>query len=262
MHQLLDMQDYMLTDMLINKFNRQTNNFVEHTITSHNLTTHTKTHLTNPDKLEKPHKKQTITSSKVAEKNTPEQFSPPEKDKLFWCFYILLNGFDEYELSKKSSFKCEKETKITSVEKLSSIKDILKELKLKRTEIQDELVNQNIIGIKGLYALCLINKVNLLYVKDRVYYEFNCGEVDEPFKVIINDTNNTYISYNPPDETKLTFYRENYWKVDNIQKPLTAFSGYSLGELQDICRRLDIPLLNGTKKKTKKELYENILVKL
>lgn len=248
---LLDMQDYMLTDILINKFNRLKTDFAE-------KNTEIK-HVKPTDKDKESHKKKSNISSST-EKKAPEQFSPSEKDKLFWCFFILHNGFEEYELSKKSSFKCEKEIKIVSVEKLTSIKDKLKELKLKKTEIQDELVNQNNIGIKGLYALCLINNINLLYIKDRIFYEFNCGS-EGPFKVIINENNNTYIPYNL-DETKLSFYRENYWKVENIQKPLNAFSGYSLGELQDICKRLDIPLLNENKKKTKKELYENILVKL
>lgn len=36
-------------------------------------------------------------------------FYPSEKDKLFWCFYIILNGFDQYQLNRHSAFKTEKD---------------------------------------------------------------------------------------------------------------------------------------------------------
>jgi hypothetical protein len=260
------LKDFMLTDILINKFTTQkiflhsSNMFIsKNSNASNGISNNINNKNANVEKLNNKEIKHCHNS---IDKNTPEIFSPSEKDKLFWCFFVLVNGFEEYELSKKSTFKCEKESKILAVEKLDSIKDKLKELKLKKTEIQDELVNQNMIGIKALYALCIINKINLLYVKDRLLYEVNVG-VDNEFKVIINEKGNVYIPYNLDDE-KLAFYRENCWNVENIQKPLNAFSGYSLNELQTICKKLDISLHNenGNKKKTKKELYENILTKL
>jgi hypothetical protein len=243
-----ELQGFMLTDILINKYNVQ-KTYSQNTKES--IIKYKKENKLSPGSTEK----KTPSST-----STPDIFSPSEKDKLFWCFFVLANGFEEYELSKKSSFKCEKESKILSVEKLGNIKDKLKELKLKKTEIQDELVNQHTIGIKGLYALCLVNNINVLYVKDRLLYELNSGS-DSEFKVIVNENNNIFIPYKL-DEAKVSFYRENYWKIENIQKPLNAFSGYSLGDLQTICKKLNIPLQNESKNKTKKELYENILTKL
>ena len=262
---LLDgLQDFMLTDILINKYNVKKSHLNKVEIININKIDKYNNHdkNTSVDKVNKlqNNENMVVTKCSITEKKSPDIFSPSEKDKLFWCFFVLVNGFEEYELSKKSSFKCEKEFKILSVEKLSAFKDKLKELKLKKTEIQDELVNQNVIGIKALYALCIINNMNLLYVKDRLLYELNTGAESE-FKIIINENNNIYIPYNL-DDSKLAFYRENYWKIENIQKPLNAFSGYSLGELQDICKKLNISLVNDNKKKTKKELYENILIKL
>jgi hypothetical protein len=80
-------------------------------------------------------------------KNT---YTPYNKgDKLFWCFYIILNGYEDYELNKSNAFAIEKQFKIQSVEKLKSIKSKLKEMKLKRTEMEDELANKQKITIKG-----------------------------------------------------------------------------------------------------------------
>ena len=39
-------------------------------------------------------------------------FYPFQKDKLFWCFYILVEGMNEYNLSKQHSFQIEREYKV------------------------------------------------------------------------------------------------------------------------------------------------------
>jgi hypothetical protein len=61
----------------------------------------------------------------------------------------------------------------------------------------------------------------------------------------------------------MTHIRNNYWKISDPGSPVKGFSQYTLNELQDICSRLEINLSDlGGKKKSKKELYENILGKL
>ena len=60
----------------------------------------------------------------------------------------------------------------------------------------------------------------------------------------------------------LTQIQQDYWLIDNIQKPLKASSAYTLQELQTICEKLQIPthttLNEKTKAKTKTKLYEEI----
>jgi arginyl-tRNA synthetase len=65
------------------------------------------------------------------------------------------------------------------------------------------------------------------------------------------------------DEVYMKYVRKNYWLIDNIQKPIRAFSTYSMKEIQDICSRLGISLVDTDGSKIhKKGLYENILSKL
>ena len=124
---------------------------------------------------------------------------------------------------------------------------------------QDELVNQPIISIKSLQVLCLIYDINIFFIKNRTIYEIIVN--DKPIKTIINDNNNIYM-IDDINEEKLTYYRNNYWKIDNISKPLNAFSSYSLTELQDICKKLEIPITTDGKKIQKKDLYQSILTKI
>ena len=41
-------------------------------------------------------------------------FIPEEKDRLFWIFYIIKNGFSDYEYPGNTSFVKEKEEKLDS----------------------------------------------------------------------------------------------------------------------------------------------------
>jgi hypothetical protein len=209
-------------------------------------------------------------------------------DKLFWCFYIILNGYDAYELNKCNAFAIEKQFKIQTVEKFKNIKNKLKEMKLKKTELEDELVNKPKITIKGLYAMCLIYNISITYIYDRKYIELDCGgELDtdtgtdtgteasmkrgiivqnekKEDALRISDKNDA--AAEAADAEYLAKIRAEYWLISNIQKPLKAPSAYTTKELQEICEKLEIKttsIINEkVKPSTKKTLYEAILQRL
>ena len=54
---------------------------------------------------------------------------------------------------------------------------------------------------------------------------------------------------------------KEYYKVDNIAKPIKSLSAYKTQELVDICNKLEIEILNDSKTKTKSTqvLYESII---
>jgi hypothetical protein len=204
-------------------------------------------------------------------KNT-KPYTPIQRDKLFWCFYIILNGYEEYEMNHSNSFSVEKRIKIETVEKLKSIKEKLKELKLKRTELEDELVNKPTITIKGLCALCLVNDVAITYVSGRKYSEIGQTSVEgitslvKQGIIVQNERKEASLKWTSNELNNhndfLTQIREDYWFIENIQKPLKAPSAYTLTELQDICTKLKIATQNNVndklKAKTKTKLYEEI----
>jgi len=194
-------------------------------------------------------------------KKTEDSFTPAHKDKLFWCFYVLLNGFSEYEFNKTGYYAVEKAFKIKSVEKLRELKSEIKALKLKISEVEDELVNKEQITLKGLQVLCLVYKVSITYIYGRKYCEFLYGD---DIKGIISQQKQ-YKSHSLlyEESVDLENVKQTHWYIENVQKPLNAPTAYTLKELQDICIKLEIPLKNDLiKNKTKKDLYEEILTKL
>ena len=220
-------------------------------------------------------------------------FTPFQKDKLFWCFYIILNGYEDYEMNHSSSFSIEKKLKIETVEKLKSVKEKLKELKLKRTELEDELVNKPMITLKGLCALCLVHNVSITYIFGRKYCEINKREQGQAEQaqvqgqaeqtqaeqvqihkqgiIVQNDKKEDSIKWttNELDKNNDVFIeqlRADYWLIENIQKPLNACSAYTLTELQEICKKLQIETHTQVNDKMKANakgmLYQAILAKL
>ena len=261
-HIFTDFEKYMFTNesiLLLNEFDKpeNNNNFLKNdNIKSNSL-------------------------KKVINKNENDfsLYTPFQKDKLFWCFYIILHGFNEYELHHSDYYITEKNFKISSVEKLRSMKTQIKEMKLKMkfNEIEDELVNQSQITLKGLEALCFIHKVSFVVISGKTYcdIDFNGMDNNDNLKkgIIIQtskDTKEYSIRYSnnnennkDQDEVYLTNVRNTFWKIENVQKPLNAVSGYTIKELHTICNKLDILIVSELgKNKTKPVLYQEILSKL
>ena len=207
-------------------------------------------------------KKPTIKKPVIKKTNNNESFIPFQKDKLFWCFYTLLKGFSEYEMHRTGFYAVEKAFKISTVEKLRSMKQQIKELKLKINEVENELVNKEQITLKGLQALCLVYKVSITYIYGKKYCEFLYND-DNDIKGIIKQTEQKVHALMYEDAIDISQIKQTHWFIENVQKPLKAPASYTLKELQDICEKLEVPLKHEIgKSKTKKDLYEDILTKL
>ena len=202
-----------------------------------------------------------ITTKSIVRKNKPsEVFFPYEKDQLFWCFYIIINGQDKYDMIKNSIFKTEKEFKIESVEKLRFKKDILKINKLKKTEVENQLVNIQCIKLEALRALCILYEISIIYVSGRTYTLFNYGT---DISAIIIKINNKFGFRLNNINQYVEDIKSKYFNIEDRSKPIKGISSYTIKELQDIAIKLDISLIDTTGKKiVKKALYETILTKL
>ncbi len=186
-------------------------------------------------------------------------FIPIEKDKLFWCYYVLVNGLGNYQLLDNKRFKEEKEQKINLVEKLRAHKDLLKKNKWKRNAIEHDLVYNPVISIDTFMCICAISNINIAIVQKRCLYTLK--DIEGLIKIVeMTDIGfGCYLLENEEIKKKYNDYCATFWRVENIQKPLAAISSYKIASLHDICNRLNLPLktVDGKKLK-KKDLYESI----
>lgn len=188
-------------------------------------------------------------------------FYPSQKDSLFWCFYIIKNGFTPYEI-EPANFVKEKTEKIKYIDMIRQDKKVLKEHKIKPvSEIEDYLANKDKIDLKTFIALCILEKINIIIINKKTIFEIVMNETNVVHIIHQQDYFRFNLELNVTEEG-LTNYRNNYFKIHQIDKPLLSVSSYKLSELTEFCNKLLITQESFDQlkqKRTKQNTYDLIV---
>jgi len=194
-------------------------------------------------------------------------FWPKQKDALFWCYYILKNGFAAYEYPDTTLFAFEKESKFAAIEMLRAQKQDLKTHKIKniKEHVEDELINKERIGMKTFIALCIGSCINVLFIHKRKCFDLVCNlDLDAKTHIVMCQDNlkcpSKYGVEMNLEEDKIAYYREHYFKWESVDKPLKAMGAYKSEELAHLCKKIGLDFSHG--QKTKKEMYELLIVNM
>jgi len=180
---------------------------------------------------------------------------PKSHDQLFWCFYIFYKGQSEYDLILNNLFAVEKQMKFDFVEIIRINKPLLKELKLTRTGVESELVNDKRISIDVFFLLCIYYKIDVVYIHNAFYYEI--GTKSNTPNIVTFNKGEYMIDTNKND---IDYYRCNLCQMDSIKRFMRPISSYKLDDLHTFAIKLNIALedTNGKRRK-KQDLYDTIL---
>jgi hypothetical protein len=217
-----------------------------------------------------------IEPNKVLQSNFDKNnalFFPREKDSLFWCFYIMKNGETNYEMIDFKNLIVEKKIKIEYVEKLRKEKQLLKTYKFATlTHIENQLANEQRIDMNTFLTLCVLENLNVFYISKNTYFELlmndtcNIHLIKKSFTNGDRNRNNTYTAnygykIDNKESEEITKYKNEFYKIDNIDKPIKSISAYKVQELIDFCNKLSIETINNEtkKQKNKNELYESLI---
>jgi hypothetical protein len=279
---IVDLKDYMFTSKNMNKFTKHMTQIVSEPKSSTKNIEQINKEQINKEQINKEQinkeqinkeqiNKEQINKNVVFQTNYKNKietmYKPKQKDSLFWCFYILKNGFFNYEMEINNQyFVVEKKEKFKYIELLRKNKDILKIHKIKPlTELEDDLANKDKISIKTFFALCIFENINILLVNNRKINELLCSDI-EPIN-IVHRNNKTYehsIELDPTNEI-IQKYRDTYYKMSSFEGTLKGIGSYKLEELIELCIKLNINIEalkveeKGKQKMTKKDIY-NLLV--
>ena len=188
--------------------------------------------------------------SHVLHSKKNDLFDIMEKDKFFWCFYIIHYKLSSYE-QIHNKFVEEKKIKFEMVEAIRKHKDILKKNKWKKTKIEDELVNQPTISMETFIALLTIFNYSFVIKKNNMFFQKIIHDDIEQINLIIIDSNSVSICFSNDNAKMITEYQEKLWNVEKYNKPLKSISKYKIKELKDISEKLCLNI-EGLKKK---EIY-------
>ena len=173
-----------------------------------------------------------------------------DKDKLFWAFYIILNGEDAYKYLK-TKFVTEKEIKIGAVEKMRKLPNVFKQHKLNKVRIENELSGDVPLTLEGFYGLCIIYNISAIFMKKNCYCElYGLGdssvthiieEVDGGLGVHIFKMKAASLDYAKQ-------VRESKWQMENVLTPIKSISSYTHAELLEIYNK--VTCINNNNKET------------
>lgn len=189
-------------------------------------------------------------------------FEPREKDSLFWCFFIMKNGMTAYEMMEHRNFIVEKKIKIEYVEKLRKEKALIKPYKLATlSHIESKLANDDKIDVQTLLVLCVLENLNVVFIKKRMYYELQMNSDDDIHVIHSLDTYKYKFGHEILPKIQLDSLKSTLFQIDNFEKPFKSVSSYKLSDLVEICNKLDIDTINKetNKQKNKNDLYESIV---
>ena len=248
----LDLEKHMFDSKNLRQFTKQNIEFLvtkEPSVTKDKFVT--KEPSVTKDKFVK--KEQSVTKDKF--------YKPFKKDSLFWCFFILKHGFSKYEMEVGNQcFQIEKQEKFKYIDQFRKTcnKELLKMHKIKPlTLLEDDLANQERISIKTFFALCIVENINIILIDKRKIYEVLT--TDDPKIHIIHRNSVTYEHHIELDILPETIglYKDKYYKMPTFDVSLKSIASYKVEELLELCKKLDINVINdNTKKKSKKDIYE------
>jgi hypothetical protein len=199
-----------------------------------------------------------------ANKNNP-LFIPNQQDTLFWCFYIMNNGHTKYEMLPTKNSLIAKQIKIDLISTIRNNKDIIKTYKFDtKTNIENNLANDNNINAKTFLSLCAVENINIIYISKKTYFELLMNDSDMIYIVRENQSQSKYYNkYGFELATKETLdnIRSSLYKIENVDKPIKAASSYKVQDLIEICSKLVIETINkeSGKTKSKNDLYQSII---
>ena len=191
--------------------------------------------------------KQDISYQKLDQ--SPEYYVVKEEDSLFWSFFIVTFGMEKYIMNKGKNYDIQQKIKISAIESMKDNKTILKQYKLSKTEIEQNLLYDTQITYASFMYLSLLHKQNIVIIDGRVYYEC-IGNPNDSSLTMFKKDNHHYVIYSIVEKD----YALQYYKITNMSKRILSISSYKLVDLQNMCKKLKLEV-DGKKM----DLYERIV---
>ena len=199
-------------------------------------------------------------------KDESTSFLPRQQDTLFWCIFIIVNGFNEYNEIQRNYGVVELEIKKKIADYLKDNSSNMKQTnykitKIKIQEIMSELLtSQKMTSYECLLAMCVFYKINIaiIFSNDKIMTEFiSSNDEETPFYILNKDSYGKY----KVDTVKKTWKEIQEMKqtrvcLDNYLKPMKSISNYTIPNLEELATKLGV--FDVTNKYKKQELYELI----
>jgi hypothetical protein len=209
---------------------------------------------------------QIVTPIVKVESKVSDVITPNHPDSLFWCIYIIANGYSDYiQISRNYGVKkLEVNTKI--MQYLQKNMNKMYETNIKVTKIASQVILSELLSFQSttnlncMLAMCIYYNINiwLLNVNKTGLLKFmSSKENDHPTYIVYKGDNGIYsVGIEPITAERMSEQETEVICLDSSTRPLKAISNYSVEQLVVLANRLKI--YDTNKKYKKAELYKEI----
>jgi hypothetical protein len=201
-------------------------------------------------------------------KPTPiiEFFLPTHQDSLFWCIYIAMHGYNDYQqVSRNYGVKeLEIKQKIGNYIQANPSKIKKTNMKITKAAVQ-EILSELLTSIRETSFFSMIGML--------VYYNINILIIDATGKKMlkfVSDVDNelpTHVLHKdkfgkyklqsePVSRTQIDQIKTDIFCLESYLKPLKSISSYHVEDLYKIAKQIGV--YNDTKKYKKTDLYQEL----
>ena len=198
-----------------------------------------------------------VAPKKPTTQHGTQVFRPVDSDTLFWCFYLLRYGEEEYFYHQQGLFAEAGRRKAELVSELRANKSALKAYKVRLSEVEGELIAPHITR-RAFIGLCAISSLPVIFIQGRTFLRIG-GDSSNKWNVMRNDKQGWYLQQDVAS-SDIDIMCGALYEVVDMEKPIKSCSGYTLSQLKDIAAKLGVSV--GDKKLTKLDWYQEILAKL
>jgi hypothetical protein len=201
---------------------------------------------------------------------------PRQRDTLFWCIFIAVNGYAEYMEMQHSCGMRELEIKKSISDYLVDHANKLKDANIKITksmvqEIRSELItNINTTSIECVVAMAVYYGINLIIMNEtkNMRLEINSCDTSDtaiPCYLIHKDGYGRYsVQTEPLTKEEIHTVGETSVCLENYLKPIRQMGSYKMDALLDMARKLGLITAadENAHKYKKQEVYNMVAQKM
>lgn len=195
-----------------------------------------------------------------------EFFSPTHQDSLFWCIYIAIHGFNDYQQVSRNYGVKELEIKQKIGNWIQSNQNKMKHTNIKITKASvQEILSELLTSVRETSFLSMIGmivffNINILIVdttgKKMIEFLSEVGN-QWPTYVLHKDNFGKYkLQAEPVSKPEIEKMKATIYCLESYLKPLKPISSYHVEDLYNIAKKIGI--YNENKKYKKTDLYQEL----
>jgi len=190
--------------------------------------------------------------------------SPLQRDSLFWCIYIAINDYAEYNMIHNHN-TCEIEWKQKLSKKITEQPTKMKMSNHRITKanvseiLSDLMTNPYTTDVLCLIAITIYCNINIIIMNESktIRFEFmTANEGEKTYVLYKNDRNYYSICPEPLMEFELDDIRKTSFLIENNEKQMKSVGSYKVDALVQYAKMFD--LYNEVEKYKKTDIYNMV----